>query len=83
MIAFLPEAYSRSIRRPTCAGNKVLIQRATGGFAALVLIYLFDPGWISSLLSWHKRCSASTSIDSKFRPWHTSCLGDVLGAVRD
>jgi hypothetical protein len=52
MIAFLPGLFSLdsevNIKR-----NKNVI-RATGGFAAIVLVYLFDPGWLSSLLSWHK-----------------------------
>jgi hypothetical protein len=52
MIAFLPGLFSLdseiNIKR-----NKNII-KATGGFAAIVLIYLFDPGWLSSVLSWHK-----------------------------
>jgi hypothetical protein len=52
MIAFLPGLFSLDTNIKV-QKSKVAI-RATGGFAALVLIYLFDPGWISSLLNWHK-----------------------------
>ena len=49
MIAYLPGFFSlnANVNQP---GLKVAI-RATGALAALVMVYLFDPGWFSSLLS--------------------------------
>ncbi|WP_263377973.1 hypothetical protein [Granulicella paludicola] len=46
-IAFIPGFFSleTSVERP---GVKIAF-RATGALAAVVMIYFFDPGWVSSL----------------------------------
>ena len=51
-IAFMPGFFSlnASVNRPTVR----VIFRSTGAFAALVMVYLFDPGWFSSILHWGK-----------------------------
>ena len=48
MIAFLPGLFSLD-SKINASGVKVAI-RATGGIAGFVMIYLFDSGWIISIL---------------------------------
>ena len=39
---------------PYCSGSETGVKvaiRATGGIAGFVMIYLFDPGWIISILN--------------------------------